>query len=687
MTAARAHGGYLELKVTIREYIARNSQQRFQRAEAAYRSALSAAENPADRSTIEAYWNAFLQIVTLRTEQNRLRDEAIRQGGTAMRLAIEGPLASWTERDVALRALLLMRVYAERYIDMSQPRDLEIAQREGGRLAHMAAELPGDAAQALRASLAVFLEAVVRWRDAADRIAQIDRTVLDERGNALVVTLMQREREQISIADQAKAETSEVIAAAQWTTLLGLVVAALLATLGGAAAVLSVTRPLKTGTQAMRAVAVGDPDVAIGGVDRKDELGELARALEVFKQNAVERRKLEAEAEGARAATKRRQEEIDQLTGLFGKSIGGVFSKVSEACSTMRGTADGLVSGAVVTVQDVDAIGQSADQTMVSIQVVSAAAEELAASVREIAAQAMKSACTAQASAAEAVAATTAVQALSESANRVSGILRMISEVAQRTNLLALNATIEAARAGEAGKGFAIVASEVKNLAAQTARATGEISAQVEDIQRVVSETVFSVSRLRERISDMTEGAAAVAAAVEQQGAATQEIARTTSQVVAAMERVTGAAEKVRGTAGSTDTGARDVATKAATLTTETDMVAREVTEFLSALGQTKSSDKFRRHDTMTPAMIEVDGQRLRTTVRSLTAGSALITSSLSLRPGDAVTIAIEGFSREIKARFAGHEENGCWLQFPMDIEHVEWLEQEIDRQSLKGAA
>ncbi len=687
MDAARAQSAYLELKVTIREYIARNSEQRRQRAEQAYRAALAAAANAEDRSAIEAYWAGFREIVDLRTEQNRLRDDAIRQGGSAMRLALEGPLSSWPQAKEAFRPLMLMRVYAERYLDGGAAADLERARREGERLAGLAADAPGEAGEQFRARLAAFRQALTRWAELAARLVEIDRSVLEERGNALMARLSEREREQTALAESAKAETAALVSSSIWTTVIALLIGALLAALCAAAAVLSVTRPLKAGTGAMRSVAEGNLDVDIPGTDRKDELGDLARALEVFRQNARERRRLEAEAEAGRIAAKRRQEEIDQLTGLFGKSIGGVFSRVSEACGMMRHTADGMVQEAAATAQGAREIGLSAEQTLASIQTVSAAAEELATSVREIAAQAARAANTAKAGAEEATSANTAARELSQAADRVSGILRMISEVAERTNLLALNATIEAARAGEAGKGFAVVASEVKTLANQTAKATDEISAQIEAMRRVVGETVAVVGQLGQRISEMTDSAAAVAAAVEQQGAATQEIAKTTEQVVSAMVRVNSATRALQDAAANTDGGARDVAIKAGSLTKETDVVAREVTEFLSALGQTKSGERFRRHDTDLPADVTIQGVTTRTRVRVLTGGSAFISSALSLRPCDAVTISIEGFSRPIQARFAGQDEGGCWLQFPMDLDHVDWVESEIVRVGLKKAA
>jgi len=604
-----------------------------------------------------------------------------------MRLALEDPLAAWPTAREALQSLLLMRVYGERYLDTAAAADLERVQREGARLAALVADAPGHEAQSFRDRLTAFREGLTRWRELANRIAELDRSVLDERGTALMARLGERERDQTRIAEQATAETSEAITGAIWTTTLALGLGALFAFVGATAAVFSVTRPLRVGTEAMREIAADRLEVDIPGVERKDELGKLARALEVFKQNALARRRLETETESMRVAAKRRQEEIDQLAGLFGKSIGGVFSRVSEACDAIWQTADGMVGDAAATASDARAIGLSAEQTMSSVQTVSAAVEELAASVREIAAQATHAAETARAGADDARGASGAAQELSEAAARVSGILRMIADIAEKTNLLALNATIEAARAGEAGKGFAVVASEVKSLATQTARATDEISTQIETMRRVVGTTVAVVERLGARISEISEGAAAVAAAVEEQGAATREIARTTDQVVSAMGQVTRAVAALQEAAANTDGGARAVVGSASALTRETDVVAREVTEFLSALSETKSGERFRRHDTDLAAELTVGGTTQATRVRSLSGGSAFILSGVDLRPGDPVRIAVAGFARPIEARSVCREGEGAWVQFPMKLEHVDWVESEIARLALKRAA
>jgi methyl-accepting chemotaxis protein len=685
--AASAHTGFLELKVAVREYIARNSEARFRRTEEVHQAAERATRDPADREALARYWSGFREVVARRTEQNRLRDTELRTHGTALRALIGERLAGWDGQGAAERHLLLMRSYADRFLDTGNPADATRVSAEAGALAAVAASAPGEAGEQLRAGTQRFIAAFERWRVLAGEIAEIDRTAIYETGNALVTRLAAREREAIESANAAKAVIAAEIGFSRGMFVWGTVAAILLAVLAGFAAIRSVTRPLVAGTGAMRSLAAGDLSTAIPGADRRDELGDLARALAVFKANAEARARLEAEAEETHRKAVRRQEEIDQLVGLFGRSIGGVFRRVAETCTAMRDTAEGLVAGASATAGEAREISFSADQTFNAIQTVSAAAEELSVSVREIAAQATRAADTARATAGEVTAATEAAGKLTHAAERIADIVKVISEVAERTNLLALNATIEAARAGDAGKGFAVVASEVKGLASQTARATEEIAAQIGAMRSVVATTVGAIGGVGTRIAAMTEGATAVAAAVEEQGAATAEIARTVQDVVSATQRVTGSVAALQTNAEAADEGARRVSGQAGDVTAEAETVSREVTDFLAALSQTKSGERFRRYAADLPAVVTAAGQRREVRVKLLTSGSARIDGVIGGEPGTPVTIAIAGLGRDIAARLAGAEAGTTWLQFPTDLDHVDWVERELRRLGLPLAA
>jgi methyl-accepting chemotaxis protein len=284
-------------------------------------------------------------------------------------------------------------------------------------------------------------------------------------------------------------------------------------------------------------------------------------------------------------------------------------------------------------------------------------------------------------------AATEAAGKLTHAAERISDIVKVITEVAERTNLLALNATIEAARAGDAGKGFAVVASEVKGLASQTAKATEEIAAQIDAMRAVVATTVGAIGGVGVRIAAMTEGATAVAAAVEEQGAATAEIARTVQDVVSATQRVTGSVAALQTNADAADEGARRVSGQAGEVTAEAETVSREVTDFLAALSQTKSGERFRRYAADLQAVVTYAGQRREVRVKLLTSGSARIDGVISGEPGTPATIAIAGMGRDIAARLAGSEGGTTWLQFPTDLDHVDWVERELRRLGLPLAA
>jgi len=682
--AGQAHAAFLEVKVAVREYIARNSEARLRAAERVHQEALRTTRDPEYRSALEAYWRGFASIAELRTEANQIRDEQLRRTGTEMRYALQA--GRWVGAEAALVHLLLMRGYADRFIETRGPEEAERVRQEAEALGNLL-QAGGEPMETLRAKLEQFRNGFQRWQAIGARIEELDRTVIYAGGNRLVTALEQAEgRAQADVA-AASDEARTVVRSAVSTLVGGTAVALLLALLAAVIVVRSVVRPLSATTSQMLALAEGRLETEVTGEDRADEIGGMARALGVFKTSMKARRVAEADAEAMRVAASRRQEEIDQLTGLFGLSIGGVFRRVGQSCATMQGTATEMVTGAGSTAAGASSIRAASDEALNGIQTVAAAAEELSASVREISSQASYAARSARECVAGAESAAGVVQALSTATQQITEVVRVIAEVASKTNLLALNATIEAARAGEAGKGFAVVASEVKGLAMQTAKATEEIGQQIAHMQQAVKQTVGTIEDISRTINTMNESAVATAAAVEEQGAATAEIARAVDRLVAATQRVSRCAAGLEERAGQTDAGARDVSHRTGELTLEAETVAREVTEFLSALAGTKAGTRFRAYTAELPAELEQEGRRWSVLVRRITGGSATIDAKLEAQAGDRYVLRIDGVARPIVTRFAGHAERGSHLQLPMDLDHVDWIEGEIRRLGLKQAA
>jgi methyl-accepting chemotaxis protein len=391
----------------------------------------------------------------------------------------------------------------------------------------------------------------------------------------------------IAVGEIQLDRTAEVAAA--WREKMWIAVLTL-AVLAGAVALAwligrGVSGPITRMTAAMGALAQGRLDTEIPGRDNHDEIGAMAKAVQVFKDNAIAVKRLEDEAkEAAVQAEAQRKAARKKLADDFQAAIGGVVQGVSSAATEMQGSAQSLSGTADQASQKASAVSVATEEASANVQTVAAATEELAASVTEISRQVVTSSGIAERAVAQARATDDKVQGLSAAATQIGDVVALISDIAARTNLLALNATIEAARAGDAGKGFAVVASEVKTLATQTAKATEEISAKVAEMQSATTDSVGAIRSIGETIGEMAGIASSIASAVEQQGAATQEIARNVQQAARGTQDVSANIGGVTEASGETRAAAGQMLGAAGELAVQAETLRREVDTFLATV-------------------------------------------------------------------------------------------------------
>ncbi|KMO40241.1 hypothetical protein VQ03_14525 [Methylobacterium tarhaniae] len=369
-----------------------------------------------------------------------------------------------------------------------------------------------------------------------------------------------------------------------WQALLCL--SALVLVVGGVIWVVrGVVNPITAMTGIMARLARADLGTEIPFRQRRDEIGAMAAAVQVFKDNLIRTRQLEEETALARAsAEEQRKRAMREMADGFEAAVGNVIAMVSSSASDLQATASTMSGTAAATAAQSTAVAAAAEEAASNVTTVAAAAEELGSSVREIGRQVSGSAELAHRAVAEADQTGALVQELSGAVSRIGDVIGLISSIAEQTNLLALNATIEAARAGAAGKGFAVVAGEVKALAGQTARATSEISAQIEQIQASTGQAVASIGGITARIREINAVAASIAAAVEQQGAATQEIVRNVSHAAAGAGEVTGNIAGVAGAAEETGAAASEVLAASSALSRQSEHLTAEVDRFLATV-------------------------------------------------------------------------------------------------------
>lgn len=344
----------------------------------------------------------------------------------------------------------------------------------------------------------------------------------------------------------------------------------------------SLSKPIVGMTNVMGRLAGGDTSIEIPARDRQDEIGGMAHAVGVFKDNMIETERLRAEQKAAeqRAEEQRRKSMLD-MANAFENRVGSIVAGVTSQATELLATAGTLTSSSDNAARQAATVASASLQATQNVQTVAAAAEELSTSIQEITQQVSRSSERTAAAVAQADATNAEVEGLMQSAQRIGEVVTLINDIASRTNLLALNATIEAARAGDAGKGFAVVASEVKSLANQTAKATEEISAQIDAMQAATESSANSIRQITEIIRDVNEAAIAIASAVEEQAATTSEITRNVQQAAAGTNDVSVTIESVSQASKDTGSAASEVHSAARDLSQNGESLKEQVNGFL----------------------------------------------------------------------------------------------------------
>ena len=345
---------------------------------------------------------------------------------------------------------------------------------------------------------------------------------------------------------------------------------------------LGITRPVRAMTNAMTTLAGGNVGVEIPARDNTDEVGEMARAVQVFKDNMIETERLRGEQEEQKRRTEQQQRQaMREMADSFEAAVGDIVSEVSSQADELQATAQSMSATAEETERQSATVAAASEQAASNVQTVASAAEELSSSIAEISRQVATSSEMTARAVEDTRRTNEEIQGLAEAAQSIGDVVKMINDIASQTNLLALNATIEAARAGDAGKGFAVVASEVKSLANQTAKATEEVRGKIAEMQVATTHSVEAVRDIGETIRRINEIVTSIADAVEQQGAATQEIARNVQQTSLATTEVSANIVGVTKAANDTGAASTQVLGTAGELAQQSQILRSQVDNFL----------------------------------------------------------------------------------------------------------